>query len=133
MDLFFTNMQLFCSQDVNWWTGVMRVTCELLWSFSQQLFGLSFWRHPFTAEDPLLNKSCFFIFHCMEKAASFFPQHLWSNNSWEALGPFLGFYLRSVPFTVNFFITSFSLIITGRKPYFVQGKSSRFHLIYFIH
>ncbi len=23
-----------------------------------QLFGLSFWRHPFTAEDPSLNKLC---------------------------------------------------------------------------
>ncbi len=26
--------------------------CGLLWCF-YQLFGLSFWRHPFTAEDPL--------------------------------------------------------------------------------
>ncbi len=30
-------------------------SCELLWCF-YQLFGLSFWRHPFTAEDPLVNK-----------------------------------------------------------------------------
>ncbi len=30
------------------------ITCRLL-SFNQ-LFGLSFWRHPFTAEDPLLRK-----------------------------------------------------------------------------
>ncbi len=29
--------------------------CGLLWCF-YQLFGLSFWRHPFTAEDPLVNK-----------------------------------------------------------------------------
>ncbi len=29
--------------------------CGLLWCFYQQ-FGLSFWRHPFTAEDPLLSK-----------------------------------------------------------------------------
>ncbi len=29
--------------------------CGLLWCF-YQLFGLSFWRHPFTAEDPLLSK-----------------------------------------------------------------------------
>ncbi len=29
----------------------------LLWCF-YQLFGLSFWRHPFTAEDPLVSKSC---------------------------------------------------------------------------
>ncbi len=31
--------------------------CGLLWCF-YQLFGLSFWRHPFTAEDPLLSKWC---------------------------------------------------------------------------
>ncbi len=29
--------------------------CGLLWCFFQ-LFGLSFWRHPFTAEDPLVSK-----------------------------------------------------------------------------
>ncbi len=37
------------------WTGVMWITCRLLWCF-YQLFGLSFWRHPFTAEDPLVSK-----------------------------------------------------------------------------
>ncbi len=31
--------------------------CGLLWSF-YQLFGLSFWRHPFTAEHPLLRHWC---------------------------------------------------------------------------
>ncbi len=36
--------QLLSSPDVNWWTGV-------LWCFYQ----LSFWRHPFTAEHPLLD------------------------------------------------------------------------------
>ncbi len=55
MDLFFTNMQLLASQDVNWWTGVVWITCGLLWCF-YQLFGLSFWRHPFTAEDPSVSK-----------------------------------------------------------------------------
>ncbi len=29
--------------------------CALLWCF-YQLFGLSFWRHPFTTEDPLVSK-----------------------------------------------------------------------------
>ncbi len=48
MDLF----QLLSSPDVNWWTGVVWITCGLLWCF-YQLFGLSFWRHPFTAEHPL--------------------------------------------------------------------------------
>ncbi len=51
MDLF----QLLSSPDVNWWTGVVWITCGLLWCF-YQLFGLSFWRHPFTAEDPLLRQ-----------------------------------------------------------------------------
>ena len=45
--------QLLSSPDVNWWTGVLWITCGLLWCF-YQLFGLSFWRHPFTAEDPLV-------------------------------------------------------------------------------
>ncbi len=31
--------------------------CGLLWCF-YQLFGLSFWRHPFTAEHSLLSKRC---------------------------------------------------------------------------
>ncbi len=35
----------------------MWITCGLLWCF-YQLFGLSFWRHPFTAEDPLVSKWC---------------------------------------------------------------------------
>ncbi len=55
MDLFLTNMQLLSSQDINWWTEVVWITCGLLWCF-YQLFGLSFWRHPFTAEDPLVSK-----------------------------------------------------------------------------
>ncbi len=32
-------------------------SCGLLWSF-YQLFGRLFWRHPFTAEDPLVSKWC---------------------------------------------------------------------------
>ncbi len=55
MDLFLTNTQTFTSQGINWWTGVLWITCGLLWCF-YQLFGLSFWRHPFTAEDPLVSK-----------------------------------------------------------------------------
>ncbi len=31
--------------------------CGLLWCF-YQLFGLSFWRHPFTSEYPLVSKWC---------------------------------------------------------------------------
>ncbi len=33
----------------------MWITCALLWCFNQ-LFWLSFWRHPFTAEDPFVSK-----------------------------------------------------------------------------
>ncbi len=55
MVLLFTNTQLLSSPDVNWWTGVVWITCGLLWCF-YQLFGLSFWRHPFTAEHPLLRQ-----------------------------------------------------------------------------
>ncbi len=56
IDLFFKNTQLFNSQDVNWWTGVMWITW-LLWCF-YKLFGLSFQRHPFSAENPLESKWC---------------------------------------------------------------------------
>ncbi len=42
IDLFLTNMQILASQDINWWTGVVWITCGLLWCF-YQLFGLSFW------------------------------------------------------------------------------------------
>ncbi len=55
MDLFLRNTQLLSSPDVNWWTGVVWITFGLLCCF-YQLFGLSFWRHPFTAEHPLLSK-----------------------------------------------------------------------------
>ncbi len=55
MNLFLTNVHLLTSQDINWWTGVVWITCGLLWCF-YQLFGLSFWRHPFTAEDPMVSK-----------------------------------------------------------------------------
>ncbi len=41
--------------DIDCWTGVVWIACGLLWCF-YQLFGLSFWRHPFTAEDPLVSK-----------------------------------------------------------------------------
>ncbi len=50
MNLFITNTQLFTSQDINWWTGVVLI--------AYGLYGLSFWRHPFTAEDPLVSKWC---------------------------------------------------------------------------
>ncbi len=79
MDLFLTNTQLFASQDINWCTGVVWITCGLLWC--NQLFGLSFWRHPFTAEDPLLSKwwnATFFQICSVEETNS--------STSWMAWG-----------------------------------------------
>ncbi len=58
LDGFLTNTQLFTSQDVNWWTVVEWVTCGLL-CYIYQLFGLSFWRHPFTVEDSLVSRGCY--------------------------------------------------------------------------
>ncbi len=56
-DLFLTNTRHSTFQVINWWTGVVWIVDYLLWCF-YQLFGLSFWRHPFTAEDPLVSKWC---------------------------------------------------------------------------
>ncbi len=50
-------MQHFTSKDINWWTGVVWIIVIFF-----QLFELSFWRHPFTAEDPLVSKWCNAIF-----------------------------------------------------------------------
>ncbi len=50
------NMQQICRISLHMiLTDVMWITCGLLWSF-YQLFGLSFWRHPFTAE--VVSKRC---------------------------------------------------------------------------
>ncbi len=58
-----TNMQLSASQD----DGLE--SCRLLVDYCDvyQLFGISFWRHPFTAEDPLVSKWC---------TATFLPKQL---------------------------------------------------------
>ncbi len=68
MDFFITNTLVFTSQDVNWWTGAVWLTC-----------GLSFWRHPFTAEDPVLSKWCnaklIYIFESLRLRGIFF---LWN-------------------------------------------------------
>ncbi len=54
--------------------------CGLLWWF-YQLFGLSFWRHPFTAEDSLVNKWCnaTFLKICFDEETN-------SSTSWTTLG-----------------------------------------------
>ncbi len=54
--------------------------CGLLWCF-YQLFGLSFWRHPFTAEDPLVSKwwNDTFLQICFNEETN-------SSTSWMARG-----------------------------------------------
>ncbi len=81
MDLFISNMQLFTSQDCNWWTGVVFITCWLLWCF-YQLFGLSFWRHSYTAEDPLVSKWCNAKFpeNCSDEETN--PFTIWMARGW---------------------------------------------------
>ncbi len=68
MDLFLTNTELLTQQNINWCTGVVWITCGLLWCF-YQLFGLSFWRHPFTAEDPLVSK--WFLQICSDEETNY--------------------------------------------------------------
>ncbi len=55
------------------------LSCGLLWCF-YQLFGLSFWRHPFTAEDPLLSKwwNAKFLQICSDEDTSW---RAWGSNS----------------------------------------------------
>ncbi len=53
MDLFLIILQLFTSQDINWWTGVMQIIVMFL-----SAVWLSFWRHPLTLEDLLVSKCC---------------------------------------------------------------------------
>ncbi len=58
----------------------MWITCGLLWCF-YQLFGLSFWRHPFTAENLLVSNWC--------NAKIFqicFNEDTHSSSSWMAWG-----------------------------------------------
>ncbi len=65
---FLTNMQ-----DVNWWTGVI-LSCFY------EPFGLSFWRHPFTAKEPL-RKYCYakFLQICSDEETN-------SSTFWMAWG-----------------------------------------------
>ncbi len=67
----FLQTQLFTSQ---------LMVCKLLWCF-YLLFGLSFWRHPFTAVDPFVNKwrNAKFLQICSDEETD-------SSTSWMAWG-----------------------------------------------
>ncbi len=98
-----TNTQLVAPQDVNWWTGVVWITCGLLWCF-YQLFGLSFSRHPFTAEDSLLSKWC----------NDTFLQIWWGNKLIYILDG-----LRVSTFSANFnFLVNYSFTVLFPWQYF---------------
>ncbi len=87
-------LQLLSSQDINWWTGVVWITCGLLWCF-YQLFGLSFWRHPFTTEHPLLSKWCNAIFLQIwwrNKLIYILDFHFWLNYSFKCTFDIFWFY-----------------------------------------
>ncbi len=55
-DYFLQTHNLLLDKTLTDWVLWIRQWCiVLLWCF-HQLFGLSFWRHPFTVEDPLVSK-----------------------------------------------------------------------------
>ncbi len=57
------------------------ITCGLLWCF-YQLFGLSFWRHPFTAEDPLVSKWWKWLIQHVRNGRASFPWMLLTSTNW---------------------------------------------------
>ncbi len=105
--LFLTNMQLLSSQDVNLWTGVVWITCGLLWCF-YQMFGLSFWRHPFTAEHPLVLIGSELLISA--SSCQFLVQHEWAGQ-WSDSGrsvPSLGFPCQVIYDTAHIYISNTS-------------------------
>ncbi len=86
--------------------------CGLLWCF-YQLFGLSFWRHPFTAEDPLVSKWC----------NATFLQIWWRNKLIYILyGLMVRSFFWELPFFVFFHWSSFT------HPHIVPNWDSLFFL-----
>ncbi len=82
MDLFLINMQLFASQDVNWWTGVMLIICGP-WCF-YQLMAPIHCREHWWASEAMLNLQ---IYSDEETNSSTFGWHdseyfhFWANYS----------------------------------------------------
>ncbi len=71
---------------------------KLLWCF-YQLFGLSFWRHPFTAEHPLVSKWCIakFLQICEET-------NFWMANMVDT-------FLENIHFLCELFVKSTNLVL----------------------
>ncbi len=66
--------------------ALLWITCGLLGCF-YYLFGLSFWRHPFTAEDPLVSKWCNATFlqicsHEETNSSTSWMSWVWVNFQW---------------------------------------------------
>ncbi len=65
-------------------------SCGLLWCF-YQLFGLSFWRHPFTADDPLVSRRCnatFLQIYSDEETNSFISWMAWGRVNFQRISIF---------------------------------------------
>ncbi len=108
IDGFVSYKQFFTSQELNWWTGVMWITCGLLWCF-YQLFGHSFWRHPFTAEDPLLSNGSPAILHFSKSVLMKKQTHLLLG--WPEENTFSGI----IHFWVNYFFKDLIVFIPERE------------------
>ncbi len=82
--IYFLHTWFFTSQDINWWTGEVWIIMMFY-----QLFGLSFWRHPFTTDDPLVSKWCkaTFLQICSDEetnSSTFWMTWGWVNvHFWE--------------------------------------------------
>ncbi len=78
--------------------------CGLLWCF-YQLFGLSFWRHPFTAEDPLVTKWFY---------ATFLQICFWWRNKLMFIldGLRVSTFSATFNFWVNYLLYSKTLVFT---------------------
>ncbi len=80
----FLNMQLFTSQDINWWTGVVWITCRLLWCFIRWLDSHSDGTH-WWASVVMLNFSKYFLI----------KKHIYVMDGWMA---WRGYILRKLSF-----------------------------------
>ncbi len=74
----------------------MWITCGLLWCF-YQLFRVSFWRHPFTAEHPLVSKWCnaTFLQICSEEETN--SSTSWMTWAWVLFSNFVFIFVWTLP------------------------------------